>query len=187
MSETPSAMLPLGTKAPDFCLPDFDGREYRLDDFSDARAYLVMFICNHCPYVIHVRSELVNMCKEFQGRGVVVVAINSNDVTSYPEDSPERMGEIARTYGYSFPYLYDESQNVARAYQATCTPDFFLYDAKRTLVYRGQMDDSRPGNLLPSTGEDLRAAVAAVLAGKAPSSEQKPSVGCNIKWSLQSE
>ncbi len=182
MALTSSNMLPLGTKAPDFQLPDTTGRIVRLSDFAEAPALVVAFICNHCPYVKHIRAGLAAFGRDVQARGVAVVAINSNDVASYPEDSPERMAEEVRNAGYSFPYLYDESQEVARAYRAACTPDFYLFDRDRRLVYRGQFDDSRPGNGVPVTGRDLRAAVDAVLAGRPVAAIQKPSTGCNIKW-----
>jgi peroxiredoxin len=174
-------MLPLGTPAPDFKLPDTSGKTVSLSDFRD-KPVLVMFICNHCPFVKHIRAELARLGRDFQSRGVGIVAISSNDVANYPEDSPAKMREEARAAGYIFPYLYDESQAVARAYDAACTPDFFLFDMKHRLVYRGQLDDSRPGNALPVSGKDLRAALDAVLTGKEVSPAQKPSVGCNIKW-----
>jgi len=182
MVRTPSTMLPLGTIAPDFALPDTEGNVVRVSDFDGAKALLVMFICNHCPYVKHVADVLARRCREFQQRGVAVVGINSNDVENYPDDAPDKMKEEVARRGYSFPYLYDETQQVARAYRAACTPDFFLFDAQRRLVYRGQMDSSRPGNDVPVTGADLRAAVEAVLAGRSPAADQKPSLGCNIKW-----
>ncbi|HXY10066.1 MAG TPA: thioredoxin family protein [Terriglobales bacterium] len=182
MAETPSTMLPLGTKAPSFCLPDPYGKWVSSDDFKEARAFLVAFICNHCPYVKHIRFHFASLAKEYQSRGVGVVAINSNDVENYPDDSPEKMAEEIKQVGYTFPYLYDESQQVAKAFRAACTPDFFLFDRNRTLVYRGQFDDSRPGNALPVTGSDLRAALNALLAGHSVPPNQKPSVGCNIKW-----
>ncbi|MCS6911802.1 MAG: thioredoxin family protein [Myxococcales bacterium] len=183
MAATPSIMVPLGSQAPDFNLPDVvSGRQVALSDLKDAPALLVMFICNHCPYVKHVQRELASLCREYQARGVAVVAINSNDASAYPEDGPGPMAEEARRLNYTFPYLYDETQEVARAYQAACTPDFFVYDQNRRLVYRGQMDDSRPGNGVPVTGRDLRAALDAVLAGKPVPTEQRPSLGCNIKW-----
>jgi peroxiredoxin len=182
MALTPSTMLELGTEAPEFRLPDTDGKTVSLDDFAGAPALLVMFLCNHCPFVKHVRHELARLTREYQGRGVGVVGINSNDVTTYPDDSPEMMKKEKAEVGYTFPYLYDESQEVAKAYQAACTPDFFLFDAARKLVYRGQLDDSRPGNPAPVTGKDLRAALEAVLAGTPPPEKQRPSVGCNIKW-----
>lgn len=182
MALTPSTMVELGTTAPDFSLPDTTGKTVSLSDFEGARALLVMFICNHCPYVKHIRSELAKLGTDYQPQGVAVVAINSNDVESYPADSPEKMVVEAREAGYTFPYLFDETQAVAKAYQAACTPDLYLFDAGRRLVYRGQLDGSRPGNGIPVTGEDLRAALDAVLAGKPVSDEQRPSVGCNIKW-----
>jgi peroxiredoxin len=187
MSLTPSTMLPLGTPALDFSLPDTDGRIVTLSDFKDAPALLVIFMCNHCPYVQHVRAELARMCRDFQARGVAVVGINSNDVTDYPDDSPDRMREEVVDAGYTFPYLYDESQEVAQAYEAACTPDFFLFDKQRRLVYRGQMDDSRPGNGKPVTGADLRAAVNALLTGRPIPEDQRPSMGCNIKWKHSNE
>lgn len=182
MAVTPSTMLALATAAPDFRLPDTNGRTVSLSDFKDAPALLVMFICNHCPYVKHVRSELARLGRDYQARGVAVVGINSNDAERYPDDNPENMRAEARAAGYTFPYLYDETQAVARAYRAACTPDFFLFDRARRLVYRGQLDDSRPGNNRPVTGTDLRAALDAVLAGRPVSADQKPSAGCNIKW-----
>ncbi len=182
MALTPSNMTPLGSQAPDFRLPDADGRWVSSGDFKSAPALLVAFICNHCPFVRHVRPGLAELGRDFQARGVAVVAINSNDVASHPEDSPANMKREAAAAGYTFPYLYDETQEVAKSFRAACTPDFFLYDAGRKLVYRGQMDDSRPGNRVPVTGSDLRAAVDAVLAGRPVAAVQKPSIGCNIKW-----
>jgi peroxiredoxin len=175
-------MLPLGTQAPGFGLPDVSGRDVSLVDFKDANALLVVFMCNHCPFVKHLIDDFVELAKEYQAQGVAVVAINSNDVENYPEDRPEWMARIAKEKGFTFPYLYDASQGVAKIYRAACTPDFFLFDKDRKLVYRGQMDDSRPGNDEPVTGADLRAALDAVLAGKPAPTEQKPSMGCNIKW-----
>jgi peroxiredoxin len=175
-------MLPLGTVAPDFALPNIDGQIIRLSALPPGPALLVMFLCNHCPYVKHIQVELAKAGRDFQARQVTVIAISSNDVTGYPEDSPAKMREEARAAGYSFPYLYDESQAVAAAYRAACTPDFFLFDRERRLVYRGQFDGSRPQNGVPVTGQDLRAAVEAVLAGRPMSADQKPSLGCNIKW-----
>ncbi|RUL87110.1 thioredoxin family protein [Tautonia sociabilis] len=175
-------MLPLGTPAPDFALPDTDGKTVRLADFAGAPALVVAFICNHCPYVKHVRHAFRDLAEELQGQGVAVVAISANDVTSHPDDSPEKMAEEKASVGYTFPYLYDESQAVAKAYRAACTPDFYVFDRDRRLAYRGQLDDSRPGNDIPPSGKDLRAAVAAVLAGRPAPAEQKPSIGCNIKW-----
>lgn len=182
MAETPSTMLPLGTSAPDFKLPDPSGKFASLADFKNSPALLVAFISNHCPFVKHIRKEFASFAKEYQGRDVSVVAIGSNDAANYPQDGPEKMAEEIKQIGYTFPYLYDETQDVAKAYQAACTPDFFLFDRDHRLVYRGQFDDSRPSNGRPVTGKDLRAALDAVLAGRPVSSEQKPSVGCNIKW-----
>jgi peroxiredoxin len=182
MAQTPSTMIELGTPAPDFALPDTTGKIVKLADFAKAPALLVMFICNHCPFVKHIRLELANLGREYQKRGAAIVAISSNDTVKYPDDSPEKMKQEVAAAGYTFPYLYDESQGVAQSFHAACTPDFFLYDKHRTLVYRGQLDDSRPSNGLPVTGRDLRAALDAVLAGKAPQSNQRPSIGCNIKW-----
>ncbi len=179
-------MPKLGIPAPAFSLPDTSGRTVTLDGFAGAPALLVMFLCNHCPYVKHVRAELAKLGKESLARGVAVVAINANDAERYPEDSPEAMAREVQAAGYAFPYLYDAGQEVARAYGAACTPDFFLYDRNRKLAYRGQLDDSRPENGLPVTGRDLRAALDAVLAGKPASSAQKPSIGCSIKWKVQS-
>ena len=187
MALTPSTMLPLGNLAPEFKLPDTDGRTVSLDDFKAAPALLVIFLCNHCPYVKHVGVELARLCKEYQARGVGVVGISSNDVISHPDDSPAMMVREKAHVGYTFPYLYDESQAVAQAYQAACTPDFFVFDKTQKLVYRGQMDGSRPGNSIPVTGKDLRAALDAVLAGKAPANDQRPSMGCNIKWKRGNE
>jgi peroxiredoxin len=175
-------MLTLGTKAPPFRLPDPHGKWVSLDDFKDAPALLVVFMCNHCPYVKHIRSRFAELAKEYQAKGVGVVGINSNDIESYPEDGPEKMAEEIKQVGYTFPYLSDESQEVAKAYRAACTPDFYLFDRDRCLVYRGQFDDSRPGNGRPVTGADLRAALDAVLAGRPAPSNQTPSLGCNIKW-----
>jgi peroxiredoxin len=182
MAETPSTMLPLGTTAPNFNLPDPYGKFVSLDDFKEVLALLVVFICNHCPYVKHIQKQLASLAKEYQARGVGIVAINSNDVESYPEDGPEKMAEEIKEVGYTFPYLYDQSQQVAKAYRAACTPDLYLFDRDHRLVYRGQFDDSRPGNARPVTGADLRIALDAVLAGGAVPGNQKPSMGCNIKW-----
>lgn len=182
MAETPSTMVPLGTAAPPFRLPDTEGRLVSLQDFESAGALLVIFMCNHCPFVKHLREALAQFARDYEGTGLAIVAINSNDVQAYPEDSPEKMAEEKKRFGYRFPYLYDETQEVAEAYRAACTPDFFLYDGGRRLVYRGQFDDSRPGNDEPVTGADLRAAVDAVLAKKPVAKEQKPSIGCNIKF-----
>lgn len=177
-----STMLPLGTLAPDFRLPDPSGKTFSLSDFKNAPAVLVAFICNHCPYVKHIRGGLAQLARDYQPRGVAVVGISSNDVSNYPADSPARMAEEAKAAGYLFPYLYDETQGVAKAYRAACTPDFYLFDKAQKLVYRGQLDDSRPGNNIPVTGRDLRAALDAVLAGKLVPANQKSSIGCNIKW-----
>ncbi len=181
MARTPSTMIPLGTPAPAFDLPDaVSGSKKRLGDFA-SQPLLVMFICNHCPFVHHVRDELGSLGRDYAGK-LAIVAINSNDAEKYPDDSPEKMKTEAKTYGYSFPYLVDEAQDVAKAYSAACTPDFFLFSADHTLAYRGQLDDSRPGGDRPVTGKDLRAAIDAVLAGDEPNKEQRPSMGCNIKW-----
>jgi peroxiredoxin len=187
MVRTASTMLELGTPAPGFSLRDAEGKTMSLADFADAKALLVMFICNHCPFVKHVAGELARLAKEYQERGVAVVAINSNDVENYSEDSPQRMAEEVKARGYTFPYLHDESQEVAKAYRAACTPDFYVFDAERQLFYRGQLDGSRPGNDVPTTGADLRAALDAVLAGGPPPDEQRPSIGCNIKWKAGNE
>lgn len=182
MAVTPSVMRELGFKAPGFTLPNVDGKTVSLDDFKDAPALLVMFICNHCPFVVHVREKLAELARDYIGRRVAVVGINSNDVRTHPDDSPENMARDAKRFGYAFPYLFDESQETAKAYGAACTPDFFLFDRDRKLVYRGQMDGSRPGNDVPVTGKDLRAALDAVLSGKPVTDDQRPSTGCNIKW-----
>jgi peroxiredoxin len=187
MVRTPSTMLPLGTPAPDFKLMNVDGREVALADFAGKPALLVMFMCNHCPFVIHVAEELARLSSEYMARGAAVVGINSNDTAAHPADSPERMVAEAEERGYHFPYLFDETQEVAHEYRAACTPDFFLFDKDRKLVYRGQLDDSRPGNGVPVTGKDLRAALDATLAGATPVSEQRASLGCNIKWKVGNE
>jgi len=182
MVKTASTMLPLGSGAPNFSLPNVDGRTVSLGDFKDKHALLVVFMCNHCPFVIHVRSELAKFAKEYQAKGLGIVGISANDVASYPQDGPEAMKKEHSAAGYTFPYLYDASQGVAKAYHAACTPDFFLFDRERKLVYRGQFDDSRPQSNIPVTGCDLRAACDAALAGGPVMEEQKPSIGCNIKW-----
>jgi peroxiredoxin len=182
MVETSSTMLQLGTPAPDFDLPDPDGTRYRLADFADAHVLIIAFICNHCPFVIHIREGMADLAREYADRNVAMVAINSNDVASHPADAPERMREEANVAGYVFPYLYDESQDVAKDYRAACTPDFYVFDKDRKLAYRGQFDAARPGNNKPVTGSDLRGAVEALLAGQEPDAEQVPSIGCNIKW-----
>jgi len=182
MVKTASIMLPLGSKAPDFSLVNVDGATVSLSDFDGAPALLVIFMCNHCPYVKHVAPELARLAAEYQQRGAAVVGINSNDVANYPTDSPENMVREVEERGYTFPYLFDEDQQVAKAYQAACTPDFYVFDKDQKLVYRGQLDGSRPDSGVPVTGEDLRAALDAVLAGQPVPQEQKPSLGCNIKW-----
>lgn len=187
MSLTRSMMLELGTSAPDFDLPDTDGHNKKLADFTEYPGFLVIFMCNHCPYVKYLSSALAEFANEYQAKGLAVVGISSNSVESHPQDGPEAMRQEAAAAGYRFPYLYDKSQQVAKAYKAACTPDFFLFDEHRKLVYRGQFDESRPGNNTAITGSDLRAAVDALLAGNAPATDQKPSMGCNIKWRLGNE
>lgn len=177
-----STMLPLGTEAPDFSLPDPAGTTHHLGDASAAPAVLVAFVCNHCPYVKHVAPALSGLGTDWQQRGVAVFAISSNDIESHPEDRPEMMEAFSAQHGWTFPYLYDESQAVARAYGAACTPDFFLFDGARRLVYRGRLDSSRPGSDVPVTGTDLAAAIDAVLAGRPVDPDQAPSIGCSIKW-----
>ena len=180
-------MLPLGTAAPDFRLPDTNGKAVSLTDFKGQTALLVVFMCNHCPYVQHIRAGLAQLAHDYLPRGVAMVGINSNDVANFPEDSPAKMAAEVKAAGYLFPYLYDESQAVAKAYHAACTPDIFLFDRGRRLVYRGQFDASRPGNGIPVTGQDLRGALEAVLAGKPASDRQVASIGCNIKWKAGNE
>ncbi len=182
MVQTLSTMLALGTSAPQFSLPDPDGKIVSLSNFQGAPALVMIFMCNHCPFVKHVDPALADLAQEYQHKDVAVVGINPNDVANYPDDSPQKMAEASKEYGYTFPYLVDESQEVAKAYRAACTPDFFVFDGDRQLVYRGQMDDSRPSLDLPVTGADLRAALNAVLDGRSVTADQKPSVGCNIKW-----
>jgi len=182
MALTPSTMLPLGTKAPRFSLPDTSGKTVSLDDFKEAPALVVMFICNHCPYVKHLQTALAKFGREYIAKGAAVVAINSNDVDNYPEDSPEHMRADVKRFGYTFPYLHDDSQETAKAYRAACTPDFYVFDKDRKLIYRGQFDGSRPGNGVPITGSDLRTATDAALAGNPLPDKQMPSMGCNIKW-----
>ena len=182
MALTPSTMLPLGMSAPDFKLPDTDGKIVSLADFKDKAALVVIFMCNHCPYVVHIRSGLAQLARDYAPRAVGIVGINSNDAKNYPADSPAKMKDEVKTAGYIFPYLYDETQSVAKKYRAACTPDFYLFDRGRRLVYRGQFDASRPGNGIPVTGKDVRAAIDAVLAGKPTSEFQASSIGCNIKW-----
>jgi peroxiredoxin len=180
-------MVRLGTEAPDFSLVNVDGRTVSLTDFANSPGLLVVFMCNHCPFVKHLADALAQFANEYLPKGLAVVGINSNDVANYPADSPEQMVREAEERGYAFPYLYDDTQEVAKAYHAACTPDFFLFDKDRRLVYRGQFDDSRPDSGIPITGKDLRAAADAVLAGKKPSDEQRPSIGCNIKWQSGNE
>ena len=187
MVRTLSIMLPLGTQAPDFSLPDTEGKIVSIRDYQSVQGLLVVFLCNHCPYVKHVADELKRIADDYMPRGIAVVGISSNDVAAYPEDSPEKMREEKLLRGYAFPYLFDATQKVAKAYHAACTPDFFLFDAKLQLVYRGQMDDSRPKTDKPVTGADLRAALDAVLSSKPPLEKQIPSLGCNIKWIEGSE
>lgn len=183
MARTESAMLPLGTSAPDFVLKDvLTGHESNTQNLSGPKGLLVMFICSHCPFVKHVEGALAQLGRDYKGKGIGIVAISSNDPSGHPEDAPNGLAEQARRAGFTFPYLYDEEQGVAKAYSATCTPDFFLFDGEMKLVYRGQFDDSRPGNGVPVTGKDLRAAMDAVLAGSPVPAEQRPSIGCNIKW-----
>jgi peroxiredoxin len=182
-----STMLPLGTRAPDFRLPDTSGKTVSADDFKNAPALVIVFMCNHCPYVKQIRSGLAQLARDYLAKGVAVVGISSNDVDNYPADSPAKMAEEAKAAGYIFPYLYDATQEVAKAYRAACTPDFYLFDRDQRLTYRGQFDDSRPGNNVPVTGKDLRAAIDSVLGGKAVSASQKPSIGCNIKWKRGNE
>ena len=180
MAAVKSQMMPLGTKAPGFCLPDPAGQMHALQEGADA--YVVMFICNHCPFVKHVREELARLGRDYIGRNVAVYAINSNDAEAYPGDSPENMQKEAVTWEYEFPYLIDADQSVAKSYSAACTPDVYVFDADQLLVYRGQLDDSRPSNAAPIDGRDLRTALEAVLAGGTVSENQKPSIGCSIKW-----
>jgi thiol-disulfide isomerase/thioredoxin len=183
MVAVPSTMLPLGTPVPDFALPDaVSWKRVSAADFRDAKALLVMFICNHCPFVKHVKTELGRVAADYQGKGLAVVAINSNDLDAQPDDGPDHMKALAREEGWTFPFLFDEAQEVAKVFRAACTPDFYLFDGAGKLAYRGQLDDSRPGNGIPVTGTDLRAAIRAVLAQRPVPAEQKPSIGCNIKW-----
>jgi len=183
MVQTPSNMVPLGTRAPEFTLPDsVSGKNLSLQDLKGEHATLIMFICNHCPFVIHIQDELVRLGQDYFDKGVGLVAISANDVENYPEDSPAKMKQLATTLGFRFPYLYDESQQVARAYDATCTPDFFIFDKNLLCVYRGQLDGSRPGNDIAVSGVDVRQALDAILTGNTISKDQSPSIGCNIKW-----
>jgi peroxiredoxin len=187
MVKTASTMLPLGTKAPAFSLPNVDGKTVSLSDFAGKSGLVVMFICNHCPFVKHLRSALAEFGREYQAQGLGVVAISSNDITTHPADSPALMVEEAKSAGYTFPYLYDADQSVAMAYKAACTPDFYVFNREMSLVYRGQFDSSRPSNGQPITGADLRKACDAVLLGQPPLPEQRPSIGCNIKWTAGKE
>ncbi len=187
MVDTPSTMMPLGRRAPDFSLPDTDGRTVSLSDFETAPGLLVMFICNHCPFVKHLKAALAEFGREYGERGLAIVAIASNDIEAYPQDGPEAMAREKEEWGFPFPYLFDETQEVAKAYGAACTPDFFLFDADLSLAYRGQFDASRPSNGMEPTGEDLRGACDAVLLGRRPSDDQVPSIGCNIKWKKGNE
>ncbi len=188
MVETPSTMLPLGTKMPAFSLEDaVTGKTVTDRDAAGAKATLVMFICNHCPFVKHVLDEITRLAGDYIPKGVAVVTINSNDVASYPDDHPDEMKKLAAKKGWRFPFLFDDTQEAAKTFKAACTPDFFLFGPDGGLVYRGQLDDSRPGSKIPVTGEDLRAALDAVLAGKPVAKEQRPSIGCNIKWKRGNE
>lgn len=183
MATTPSNMMPLGTIAPDFNLLDVvSGKKVTLQSLKAEKATLIMFICNHCPYVKHIQGELIKLANDYQAKGMAFIAINSNDVVNYPDDSPDNMKKVSQDKGYPFPYLYDETQAVAKAYQAACTPDFYLFDNQLKCVYRGQLDDARPKNDIPVTGKDIRAALDAILAGQPVNPDQKPSIGCNIKW-----
>ncbi|MGP0128523.1 MAG: thioredoxin family protein [cyanobacterium endosymbiont of Rhopalodia musculus] len=183
MARTPSTMLPLGTKAPDFQLPDVvSGKHISLDTFADKKALLVMVICQHCPFVKHVQNELVKLGEDYVKQGLGIVAISANDISNHPDDSPEKLKAMAQQLRFNFPFCYDESQETTKAYTAACTPDFFLFDSDFKLTYRGQLDDSRPGNDIPVTGKDLRAAIEAILEGKPVNNDQKPSLGCSIKW-----
>ena len=183
MARTPSNMLPLGTKAPDFNLLDtVSAKELSLQNLKGNKGTVIMFICNHCPFVIHVNSELVSLANEFKRKGVSFIAISSNDAINYPQDAPDKMTIHAKKENYPFPYLYDESQDTAKAYNAACTPDFYVFDTNLELTYRGQLDDSRPGNGLPITGNDLRHALNCLIKNTKNSTLQKPSIGCNIKW-----
>jgi len=187
MVRTESTMLALGTPAPSFRLPDTDGRVVALEDFAAAEALVVMFLCNHCPFVVHVRDGIAQVARDYSTRGVAFVGVNSNDVATHPDDAPDKMKLERERAGYVFPYLFDETQETAKAYRAACTPDFFVFDRARRLVYRGQLDDARPGNGKPVTGAHLRAALDAVLRGEAPAAQQRPSLGCNIKWKAGAE
>jgi len=183
MSLTPSTMLPLGTAATEFKLSDVvSGKSYSLKDFVGKKGLLVMFICQHCPYIQHIKKELTKLGKDYANKDIAIVGISANDADHYPDDSPKELAKFAKAEGFSFPLLYDETQKVAQAYTAACTPDLFLFDKNRKLVYRGQLDDSRPGNGKPVTGKDLRGAIDAVLSDKSVTQDQRPATGCNIKW-----
>ena len=183
MARTPSTMVALGTKAPDFNLPDtVSGKQIELKDIKGGVATVIMFICNHCPFVKHVNEELVKLANDYKNKGIGFAAINSNDATKHPDDSPGLMMQVAKQLKYPFPYLHDESQEIAKAYDAACTPDFFIYDKELILAYRGQLDDSRPGNEIPVTGKDIREALDSLIRDKPVSKFQRPSIGCNIKW-----
>jgi peroxiredoxin len=187
MAAVSSTMLELGTAAPDFSLPDTTGKLVSLADYGQAPATLVVFMCNHCPYVKHIANQFAEFAREYQAKGVAVIGINANDVSTHPDDSPEKMAEEAKKIGYTFPYLYDETQEVAKSYRAACTPDFFLFDKHHKLAYRGQFDGSRPGNNVAVTGQDLRMTLDAVLQDQPVPAEQKASMGCNIKWKAGNE
>lgn len=188
MSLTPSTMLPLGTKAPDFCLPDVTtGKIFKLSDFSNYQLLLVMFICRHCPYVKHVQTQLTQLGIDYTPRNVGIIAIGSNDAQNHPEDSPDSLRQMAKLLNFNFPLCFDETQATAKAYRAACTPEFYLFDQNRKLLYRGQLDDSRPNSNVPVTGRDLRAALDGAIEGKAPIGEQKPGIGCSIKWKPDNE
>ncbi|NTW48589.1 MAG: thioredoxin family protein [Chlorobiales bacterium] len=183
MAATPSTMMPLGTIAPDFTLPDtVSGKMLSLQALRSDMATVIMFICNHCPFVKHIQKELAKLAHDYQPKGISFIAISSNDVENYPDDSPGNMAREAKDCGYPFPYLYDETQAIAKAYDAACTPDFYIFDKNLSCVYRGQFDDSRPGNNIPVSAKDIRTALDAILTGKPVSKDQKPSIGCNIKW-----
>lgn len=187
MAQTPSTMLPLGTKAPDFKLLDtISGKNVTLEDSKGLNGTVIMFICNHCPFVKHVNNQLVRLAKDYKPKGIDFIAISSNDVENYPQDAPDKMTETAINEGYIFPYLYDASQQVAKAYKAACTPDFYVFDDALTLIYRGQLDDSRPSNGIPVDGKDIRNALDALLNKEPVNLQQKPSIGCNIKWKIES-
>lgn len=181
-----SVMVSLGTSAPQFSLPDVvTGQSYSLDSFTDKTALLVIFMCRHCPYVVHVEQEIARIGRDYEGTGLGIIGISSNDPVQYPDDAPPRLKEMAKRLAFTFPFCFDETQDIAKAYRAACTPDFYLFDRERRLIYRGQLDDSRPGSSMPVTGRDLRAAIDAVLAGKPVDSNQRASVGCSIKWKAQ--